>query len=79
MSSLFATGGHGDSFGTKSRLLNEFIDHLGPLPTPWGLKVTSAVRHFTHESYPFPLSRKREVEVAELRSWFKTWYAQHLS
>ena len=79
MSSLFATGGHGKVFETKSRLLNEFIDHLGQLPTPWGLKVTSAVRQFTHESYPFPLSSKREVEVAELRSWFKTWFAQQLS
>lgn len=79
MSSLFATGGHGDAFETKSRLLNDFIDHLGPLPTPWGLKVTSAVRHFTHESYPFPLSGQREVEVAELRRWFKFWYVQKLS
>lgn len=73
MSSLFETAGHGDAFLTKSRLLNDFIDHLGPLPTPWGLKVTSAVRHFTHESYPFPLSRKREGEVAELREWFRNW------
>jgi 4-hydroxy-tetrahydrodipicolinate synthase len=79
LSSLFATGGHGSAFETKSCLLNEFIDHLGPLPTPWGLKVTSAVRHFTDESYPFPLSRKREVEVAELREWFSTWYRQNLS
>jgi len=76
MCSLFATGGHGNAFDTKSHLLNEFIDHLGPLPTPWGLKVTSAVRHFTRESYPFPLSITREVEVAELREWFKGWYRQ---
>lgn len=76
MSSLFATGGHGNAFETKSHLLNEFIDHLGPLPTPWGLKVTSAVRHFTRESYPFPLSTTREVEATELREWFKGWYEQ---
>jgi 4-hydroxy-tetrahydrodipicolinate synthase len=79
MSSLFATGGHGNAFESKKRLLNEFIDQLGSLPTPWGLKVTSAVRHFTHESYPFPLSMAREVEVAELREWFSGWYAQTLS
>lgn len=79
MSSLFATGGRGSTFGMKSVQLKEFIDHLGPLPTPWGLKVTSAVRNFTHESYPFPLSRKREIEMAELRNWFKTWYVQNLS
>lgn len=79
MSSLFASGGHGDAFETKTRLLNEFIDHLGSLPTPWGLKVTSALRHFTRESYPFPLSTKREAEVTELREWFKGWYKQTLS
>jgi 4-hydroxy-tetrahydrodipicolinate synthase len=79
MSSLFATGGLGNAFETKSHLLNEFIDHLGPLPTPWGLKVTSAVRHFTHESYPFPLSATREAEVTELREWFKGWYKQTLT
>jgi len=78
MSSLFATGGQGDIFETKSHLLKEFIDHLGPLPTPWGLKVTSAERHFTRESYPFPLSIERQAEVAELRKWFNGWYSQTL-
>lgn len=79
MSSLFATGGQGYAFETKSRLLNEFIDHLGPLPTPWGLKVTSAARHFTRESYPFPLSTARELEVTKLREWFRGWYKQTLT
>ena len=79
MSSLFATSGHGNTFETKSSLLNEFIDHLGPLPTPWGLKVTSAVRDFTRESYPFPLSAARKAEVMELREWFSGWYEQTLT
>ncbi len=79
MTSLFATGGRGDRFERKSRLLREFIEHLGPLPTPWGLKVASAVRNFTHGSYPFPLSKQREIEVAELREWFGGWYEKTLS
>ncbi len=79
IASLFATGGQGSAFEIQSRQLKEFIHHLDPLPTPWGLKVISAVRHFTRESYPFPLSKKRELEVAELRRWFKTWYTQNLS
>jgi len=79
MSSLFATGGQGNEFGAKRRLLDEFIDRLGPLPTPWGLKVTSAVRRFTHESYPFPLSSAREIEMTELREWFRGWYKQTLN
>ena len=79
MSSLFATGGQGTSFEQKSALLNEFIDHLGALPTPWGLKVTSAARKFTSESYPFPLSAEREAETSSLRDWFHSWYTQSLS
>lgn len=79
MASLFATGGHGDAFARKTGQLQEFIDHLGPLPTPWGLKVASAVRHFTRESYPLPLSPEREAEVAELRGWFMGWYKRTLS
>ena len=79
MSSLFATSGQGDSFEQKKDLLNEFIDHVSLLPTPWGLKVTSAARKFTRESYPMPLSAKRESERAELREWFNIWYAQNLS
>ena len=79
MSSLFATGGHGNEFGAKRRLLDEFIDRLGALPTPWGLKVTSAVRQFACESYPFPLSAARDVEITELREWFRGWYKRTLN
>ena len=73
MTALFATQGGGRAFATYKQLLDEFIEHLGTLPTPWGLKVTSAVRGFTHESYPFPLSEQRTMETDELRTWFSTW------
>lgn len=73
MTSLFATQGRGDEFSTQKDLLNEFIEQLGALPTPWGLKVTSAARGFSKESYPFPLSSERMEEVAMLRGWFEEW------
>ncbi|SEB78325.1 dihydrodipicolinate synthase family protein [Terriglobus roseus] len=73
MTSLFATKGHGKEFRQYRDLLNEFIDQLGALPTPWGLKVTSAVRGFSSESYPFPLSSERAEEAAVLRGWFVDW------
>jgi len=76
MLALFETNGEGQTFSTKTALLNEFIDHLGALPTPWGLKVTSAVRNFTRESYPFPLSLQRQTEISELRKWFQDWHRQ---
>jgi 4-hydroxy-tetrahydrodipicolinate synthase len=78
MSTLFATGGRGEAFTAKRRQLDDYIERLGPLPTPWGLKVTSAARGFTHESYPFPLSPQRNAEMAALREWFNGWYAQTL-
>jgi 4-hydroxy-tetrahydrodipicolinate synthase len=56
--------------------LKEFIEHLNPLPTPWGLKVTSEVRGFTRASYPFPLSPARAAEIAELKVWFAGWMDQ---
>lgn len=79
MTGLFATGGKGTAFPQSKRLLDEFIQQLNVLPTPWGLKVTSAVRGFTSESYPFPLSPERIAETAALHSWFAGWYPSTLS
>jgi 4-hydroxy-tetrahydrodipicolinate synthase len=73
ITSLFATEGQGEEFTRYKDLLNEFIEQLGALPTPWGLKVTSAVRGFSRESYPFPLSSERTEEAAMLRGWFVDW------
>jgi 4-hydroxy-tetrahydrodipicolinate synthase len=79
MSALFQTAGCGDMFTTKRLQPDDFIEHLRPLPTPWGLKVASAARNFTRESYPFPLSPQRETETAALREWYRGWYTQTLS
>lgn len=62
----------------QRRLLMEFIDRLAPLPTPWGLKVASAARGYTRESFPFPLSADRIRETERLREWFAGWYPQTL-
>lgn len=79
MFSLFTSGAGSDTFTAKRAQLEQFIEQLGALPTPWGLKVTSAVRKFTRESYPFPLSPERKLETAKLRVWFADWYQQTLS
>ncbi len=78
MSTLFAAAGTGD-FSSKRALLEQFLEQLGALPTPWGLKVTSALREFTQESYPFPMSTEREAEASRLRTWFSGWYRQTLA
>ena len=73
MTALFASQPGSEDFARHRQVLEEFIPHLGTLPTPWGLKVTSAVRGFTRESYPFPLSEERTAEVDDLRTWFTEW------
>lgn len=78
MTALYATAGKGDLPRYRA-LLDAFIEQLGPLPTPWGLKVTSAVRGFTNASYPFPLSPEREAEAARLAAWFQAWLPNSLA
>jgi 4-hydroxy-tetrahydrodipicolinate synthase len=60
----------GIMIGDLRRLLDESIEAMASFPTPWGLKVASAIRGFTTESYPFPLSADRKNEIAALRAWF---------
>lgn len=76
MTRLFASKPGRESYSLDKELLKEFIEHLNPLPTPWGLKVASEVRGFTRASYPFPLSPERESEIASLRKWFPDWVNQ---
>ena len=78
MTNLFATGGKGESFTDSRELLDEFIQSINILPTPWGLKVTSSTRGYTQIGFPFPLSTQRKEEVARLGDWFVDWYKQTL-
>ena len=77
--SLYTATEGSEQFQQAEKLLNEFISRISVLPTPWGLKVASAVRGFSQETYPFPLSAQRQLEIAGLRSWFKSWYQQTLT
>lgn len=78
MTTLFTSHGDPALFTNSHKLLDEFIEQLGGMPTPWGLKVTSAARGYTRDTYPLPLSDQRRKEVARLRSWFLGWYKQTL-
>lgn len=70
---IFVDGPTSKTFDQDRSLLNEFIEQLSSLPTPWGLKATSYVRGFSTASYPFPLSSERQTEVAALQTWFRGW------
>ncbi|QNI38224.1 dihydrodipicolinate synthase family protein [Edaphobacter albus] len=79
MLSLFFSDRKEPNFGQLRGQLELFIHKIGPLPTPWGLKVASAVRGFTEESYPLPLSPQRKQEAEQLREWFTKWFSQELN
>ena len=79
MLSLYTAIEGSEQFQQAEKLLNEFISQISVLPTPWGLKVASALRGFSQETYPFPLSAQRQLEIAELRNWFKSWYQKTLT
>ena len=70
---LFRSSPGTEEFQQSSSLLDEFIDQLAPLPTPWGLKSASEARGFTEASFPFPISAERAGEMAGLRHWLQEW------
>lgn len=73
LSVLFKAAPESTQFNATSVLLNEFITNIRGLPTPWGLKVTSAVRKICGGEFPLPLSASRMREVDALNSWFTPW------
>lgn len=78
MTRIFSSIPGSADFTRYCQSLDEFIERLGPLPTPWGLKVVSDMRGFTQASYPFPLSPQRETEMQSLREWSSRWIGHTL-
>jgi 4-hydroxy-tetrahydrodipicolinate synthase len=76
MTRIFSSTPKSEVFAHNCVLLDEFIEQLSQLPTPWGLKVVSELRGFTQLSFPFPLSSQRKAEVESLREWFSAWIGQ---
>ena len=73
LSVLFESAPESAQFQKASSLLKEYIANISTLPTPWGLRVTSAVRKICGGEFPLPLSPSRMQEVATLKSWFTAW------
>jgi 4-hydroxy-tetrahydrodipicolinate synthase len=76
MTRIFSSTPGSEGFMHDWALLDEFIKKLSQLPTPWGLKVVSELRGFTHASFPFPLSSERRAEIESLRDWSSEWIGQ---
>lgn len=65
-------------FASTVALLKAFLEQLGPLPTPWGLKWAAEARGILNASFSQPLSSRRKDQAEKLMQWFKQWYGQTL-
>jgi len=65
----------GAAFGELEARLVRFIDQIGPLPVPWGLKVVGEARGLAPATFSQPVSDERQQEIAALTSWLQA----HLS
>lgn len=62
-----ATGAH------LQTLLDEVIEQLDALPTPWGIRIALEVLGFSMGPLPLPLSPVRREQIARYREWLPGW------
>ncbi|MBL0160550.1 MAG: dihydrodipicolinate synthase family protein [Bryobacterales bacterium] len=55
-------------------LLEELIPHLGPFPTPWGLKLIAEGRGFFPARHAMPVSPGMQDEMRQFLDWFSNWW-----
>lgn len=55
-------------------LLQEFIDHIEPFPTPVGVKIATALRGNKTGPLGTPLSAAKAAMLEEFKRWFPAWY-----
>jgi 4-hydroxy-tetrahydrodipicolinate synthase len=74
--SLFENGSEpsSDAFEQQSLLLIEFIEQLGPFPTPWGLKWVAQARGLLTASFAQPVTGHRREQADALMTWFAQWH-----
>lgn len=70
---LFALKAGEASFEQAANLLQEFIQQIDVLPTPWGLKVIAEARKLAKATFPMPLSAHRAEQSRTMQSWFTGW------
>ncbi len=74
---LFDAHRAGDDLTEADRALQEIIERIESLPTPWALKVFAQFRGLGASGYASAVSRKRRNELDALRAWFDDWSDKH--
>ncbi len=64
------TGSYPDSI---QKLIEEFIDQIGTLPVPWGVKIAMEVRGFQMGPLSWAGGKEIESRINAFREWFGAW------
>jgi 4-hydroxy-tetrahydrodipicolinate synthase len=65
--------GRRDEAARLQTLLDELISHLGPFPTPWGIRIGLAARGIDTGPLPLPVTPLRRRQIAAFREWLPEW------
>jgi len=65
--------GRRDETARLQGLLDELIVHLGPFPTPWGIRIGLAARGIDTGPLPLPVTPARRRQIADFREWLPDW------
>lgn len=58
-------------------MLDEIIEWVVRIPTPWAVRVGLAARGIENGPMHLPVSAGRAERIAEFREWFARWTAEH--
>jgi 4-hydroxy-tetrahydrodipicolinate synthase len=67
------------SFQSASLRLNEFIEQLDPLPTPWGIKWTVQARDVIPATFAQPVTPERLAQADQITIWLREWLPRALA
>lgn len=72
---LFESDTASVDFARGARRLQEFVEHIDGLPTPWGLKWIGECRGIGPATFSQPVSPRRREQGKEVQKWFEPWWA----
>jgi 4-hydroxy-tetrahydrodipicolinate synthase len=78
---LYAVAERSESaeFANAARLLDEFIEQLGAVPTPWGLKWMAEARGIITATFSQPVTATRQQQGRSMAAWLKEWLPEALA
>jgi 4-hydroxy-tetrahydrodipicolinate synthase len=65
-----ATRGDQDALARRGALLDSFIQHIDPFPTPFGIQLTLAARGFKKAAPPLPIGPTAQRQADAFADWF---------